>query len=235
MYRIDDSIYQFKFPFIESNMYLMLDCSKKEALVVDPHRNEEAEQLLKEAGIKNVLIVLTHEHFDHTSGIPWLREHFHCQICCHQNALDSTSQKRNNRPVLACMLNDKFDDQKTLKEYFRIFEPYTYEADWICRGEIVLTWNSHKIFMQYAPGHSPASVLIELDQKYIFTGDSLIPGIQVITRFPGGNQRMYETITFPMLKAIEKNKVIMPGHGEPIEYCKLICENFTFTVISEEE
>lgn len=235
IYIIDDFIYQFKFPFISSNMYIMFNRECKNALIIDPHKNQDAAQLLKAADIKKVLIVLTHEHFDHTSGIPWLQKEFECQIYCQNNALQHISQKRNNRPVLAYMLKNEYVYQKQLKDYFCEFSPYTYTADKVCQDLLVFKWNSHELSMKYAPGHSPASVLIEMDKQYIFTGDSLIPNVQVITRFPGGNQEIFETVTLPFLKEIGKEKIILPGHGQPIEYKQLYYDDFVFKICSDEE
>ena len=52
---------------INSNMYVLLAGS--EALIIDPHKNEDLTELLKSKGIKNVTILLTHEHHDHTTGV----------------------------------------------------------------------------------------------------------------------------------------------------------------------
>lgn len=235
MYYLNDFIYEFKFPFISSNMYMIVEKNEKNALIIDPQRNEEAVQILEKANINRVLILLTHEHFDHTSGVPYLQERFECEIICHTNALQTISQKRNNRPILAYMLTDKHDNQEKMKDYFRGFHPYRYSAERVCVDYLYFTWNSHEIIMRHAPGHSPASVLIELDGRYIFTGDSLIPNIQVITRFPGGDQDEFEAVTLPLLRNIDKDKIIMPGHGEPVNFEKLVYSNFMFKVLSDEE
>lgn len=235
MQYIDKFIYQFKFPFISSNMYMIVDDDTKNALIIDPHYNGEAAQIMEKAGIRKVTIALTHEHFDHTSGIPWLKEHFNCEIVCHANALEKTSQKRNNRPVLAYMLKDKQENQSAVRDYLRTFEPYEYCADTVCIEQLKYTWNMHNVVMKYAPGHSPASVLIELDKKYVFTGDSLIPDVPVITRFPGGNQELFKTITLPMLKSIKRDCMILPGHGKAVSFGMLSYKDGMFEVKLKEE
>lgn len=230
---IDDFIYQFKFPFIASNMYMILEKEQKSALIVDPHKNQEAEQLLTEYDIGKVLVLLTHEHFDHTSGIPWLQNNFECHIYCQESAVQHISQRRNNRPILAYMLNGN-NYQTEIKTFFRDYKPYTYQAEKICINKFSFSWGMHEFIMQHAPGHSPASVLIEMDKKYVFTGDSLIPGEPVITRFPGGDKGFFESITLPMLEAIEGNKVILPGHGKPMKKNNLEYDNFIFKVLFDE-
>ncbi len=233
MQQIDKFIFQFKFPFIESNMYIILDKDTKNALIIDPHYNGEADKIIEKAGIRKVTIVLTHEHFDHTSGIPWLSGHFNCRILCHAHALEEKSQKRNNRPVLAYMLKDNQDNQSVIRDYFHTFEPYEYSADMVCMDRLEYAWNGHNIVMKHAPGHSPASVLIQVDEKYIFTGDSLIPDVPVITRFPGGSQKLFQTITLPMLKNIKRDCIILPGHGEAVVFGMLSYEDGMFKVKEE--
>ena len=52
---------------INSNMYVML--ANHEALIIDPHKNEELTELLKSKSITKLTILLTHEHHDHTTGV----------------------------------------------------------------------------------------------------------------------------------------------------------------------
>lgn len=71
------------------------------------------------------------------------------------------------------------------------------------------------------PGHSKGSCCIEVDSKYVFTGDSLIQDIPVITRYPGGSMEEYERQTVPYLEKLSEEAFIMPGHGVPCNMGKL--------------
>ena len=55
--------------------------------------------------------------------------------------------------------------------------------------------------------------IIKINDKFIFTGDSLIPKIETITRLPGGSRKIYEEKTLPIIKALDGNNIIFPGHG----------------------
>ncbi len=67
-------IHSYIMPGIESNMYLtMTDGS---VLIVDPNVNSDALALMTQGQARSVLVLLTHEHYDHISGINWLRENF---------------------------------------------------------------------------------------------------------------------------------------------------------------
>ena len=49
----------------------------------------------------------------------------------------------------------------------------------------------------------------------MFTGDTLLGDNAAITRFPGGNTNDYKHIALPYLRSLDKNLIVMPGHGEP--------------------
>ena len=48
-------------------------------------------------------------------------------------------------------------------------------------------WRGHNFFLKALPGHTEGSCGIWMDEKIFFSGDYLIPGEEVITRFPGGS------------------------------------------------
>lgn len=65
---LDDKIKRYIFSYIDANMYILAE--NGEALVIDPHISAEADAYLKSNRVTKVTILLTHEHFDHTCGIP---------------------------------------------------------------------------------------------------------------------------------------------------------------------
>ncbi len=73
-----------------------------------------------------------------------------------------------------------------------------------------------------APGHSIGGAIYILNGKYVFTGDNLVNGNKVITRFPGGNRKDYIRITKPVIKNLRKDSIIFPGHGEMAELEELL-------------
>ena len=66
----------------------------------------------------------------------------------------------------------------------------------------------------HIPGHSQGSCCILLNNKVLFTGDSLLAEYPVITRFPGGSSKDYKNISLPFLKSLNPNLVVYPGHGK---------------------
>ncbi len=62
------------------------------------------------------------------------------------------------------------------------------------------------------PGHCPSCVIYCIGD-YIFTGDSYLPGVKVVTKLPKGNKKQaFESIEKILHLAEDKTKC--PGHGE---------------------
>jgi len=207
-------IERFVFEPIRSNMYIIL--ASGEAIVIDPHVSPDADKFLSEGHVKTVSILLTHEHFDHTSGVNWLKEKYSCQLICTEECAQRIANKRNNRPLTLPFLKNSKEKQPNTCQ---IEQSAWYEciADKTFQGEYSFVWHGHKLKLISAPGHTIGSCLIELDQIYVFTGDSLIADSRIITRFPTGSHEDYEKFTLPYLQTIPSNSWIMPGHGKPFK------------------
>lgn len=184
-------------------------------LVVDPCVSEVAGGLLSDFNITKCLVLLTHEHYDHISGVNWLRKQAKCEVVCSQTCADRIRDpKKNSSAYFDALFLDR--DEETQRRIAEISDrEYSCYADVSYADRLDIQWNSLTIQMLEAPGHSPGGQIIMLNKTNFFTGDYLIPGEKVITRLPGGSKRKYEMITKPYLEAMEPSSMIFPGHGEP--------------------
>lgn len=63
----------------------------------------------------------------------------------------------------------------------------------------------------FTPGHDPSCISYKID-NCLYTGDSYIPGVKVVTTFPKSNKQQAEN-SLMRLQGYEKEGVkIMPGH-----------------------
>ncbi|MCR4605462.1 MAG: MBL fold metallo-hydrolase [Eubacterium sp.] len=97
-----------------------------------------------------------------------------------------------------------------------------------------ITFGKYNIRTISTPGHSDCSQCIEIrlseDIKNdavsapitVFTGDSLVNGHPVITRFPSGSKKIYKNITLPYLESLPSDTLILPGHGDPAHLGEII-------------
>lgn len=203
-------VHIFTYELIDSKMYLIL--GNASAVVIDPNISEDAVELLKESNIRKVNIFLTHEHFDHISGVKWFRDRFDCTVYC-SNACDRgmRSSIMNGSKHFNALFIDK--EPEKLKEASAI-RPMVCRGDVIFRGRKEMLWGEHSVTLVETPGHSPGSICILFDDEYIFTGDSLLKDVSVITRLPGGSRKEYEEKTVPFFKVLDKDVYVYPGHGE---------------------
>jgi hydroxyacylglutathione hydrolase len=214
LYPIADlPVHQFTIPVIGSNMYLLV--RGHSALVIDPHICAETEKLLQEVYVQSCIVLLTHEHFDHISGVNRLRQLWPCQVVC----TASCAAKIQNAKLSGAMtFSALFLIGHTEREREAIgpwiVPDYTCEADRAYTGTAALNWQGIPILLKEMQGHSEGSQIIEMGGRHIFTGDNLIPGNRVITRLPGGSRAVYERQVKPYLRALPDDSIIYPGHGE---------------------
>ena len=218
IYKINDSeLFRFTFMPIDSKMYVLI--SGNRALIVDPCIDQDALNLLKKREIRDIIILPTHEHYDHISGINWLKDNFNCKVIateeCARNLYNPKLNFSNHFDVL--FLFHPEDIQRQVRELN--VQPYLCYADEVLKDELTFTWQEHKVEIIKTPGHSQGSVCIIIDDKYVFTGDSFICNQTTITRLPGGSVLDYETKTLPFVCSLKKNMKILPGHGEVCRSC----------------
>ena len=204
--------HKYELDYINSNMYVMVE--NKEAFIVDPNISEEAERFLTSQNVEKGIILLTHEHFDHTTGVNKLKSKFPCSLICKDKCAESIAVSKKNRPLSLLMLSGN-NNRQDIRKFFDSFELYECKADIWFENCYIFRWHKYNIKITSTPGHSPGSVCIEFENDYVFTGDSLIPNIPVITRYPGGSEKEFMNKTLPYLKKINPFVYIMPGHGEP--------------------
>lgn len=143
--------------------------------------------------IKGVL--LTHAHYDHMYGLPELTEHF--------PSLRVYTNEIGKKALASERLN--------FSKYHE--DPISYETDSvvICEdGDEIELFDGIKVVVHYTPGHNPACLTYEVE-NYLFTGDSYIPGIKVVTNLPGGNKALAAESLERILRLAE-GKVVCPGH-----------------------
>ena len=202
-------IIRFDWNFIPSHMYLVRYGDK--AFVVDPVDTVEVKEFILNEGIKRCMVFLTHEHFDHISGVELIKSLCDCEVICSPVCAKNITYASKN-------LSDKSDVivmfNTGLSANGSHIEPFVCTADRSFDGELRTEWCGHSICAVSTPGHSPGSICIILDEKYLFSGDSLLD-VPTITRLPGGSREEFQRVTLPWLRDISGSvELVLPGHGE---------------------
>lgn len=218
-FRIQDKdilVYRSIFAPVNTNMYVLL--TGKEAVVFDPNENDGLLHLLKEKEIEKVHILLTHEHYDHTNGVNWLVEHTGADLFCQENCAKVIRTKKGNNPALVALVwadLDRQDGGHRYKDFKERFVPFTIKVDKTYDKEDVVRIGEYEFHVTSTPGHCPGASCYKLFDKMVFTGDSLLQNNPVILSFRESVKEDYEKIALPYLRALPKDTIIMPGHGDP--------------------
>ena len=212
----DILVYRSVYAPVKSNMYTIL--TSHEAVVFDPSEDAELLKLLEEKEIKKVHILLTHEHYDHTSGLKWLRDHTDNQVFCHAATAQKLSTPRGSLPHLVSFVlaqQDKEDGGHRYRDFKKSYQPYTCEVDKTFATKDIIDIGNLHFEVTSTPGHSHGSACYVLNNKIVFTGDTLLRDDAVITRFPESDDKIFKEVALPYLQSLDKKLIVMPGHGDP--------------------
>lgn len=170
---------------IGTNCYLLEDEHTHTAAVVDP--GDEADRILalaKEDGVEIGLILLTHAHYDHTSGVAGLHKALpHIPVYLHP------------------------DDAERLGS--QLFPDLGMEPTLYRDGDLVKV-GGIDVQVLHTPGHTPGGVCLMAGDA-LFTGDTLFQGSMGRTDLPGGS---YEELmaSLARLARLPGDFHVLPGH-----------------------
>lgn len=222
IYKIDGKVpvYMQAMGKIDERMYVV-KCGR-ELLVVDPNICQSLLEKIDKWSISRTTILLTHEHYDHITGVKWLLEHTNASVIC-----SSGCKRILDHPLVS--VQDYYDilippEEKDYYENYHLLdaEGYVFDVDDTFESCYVFEWAGMTVEGIAAPGHSIGGAIYILNGKYVFTGDNLVNGSKVITRFPGGNRKDYIRITKPVIQNLREDSIIFPGHGDMAELEELL-------------
>lgn len=215
---VEFEIYRFPYELVDSNMYFIP--SGDTGVVIDPNENDELLELFQKKGTKSIYIALTHEHYDHTSGVIWLQSKIASKLFCHQACSEVIATEKGNDPKTLgyiLTLRDATDGGSRRDDFLATAKRYVLKADETFDGEYELVVGNISLRCVPAPGHSPGSALYFLGANCVFSGDSLIQNTPTIVHLPGSDRKAFKQITKPFLQSLDNNILVFPGHGDPFK------------------
>ena len=245
---IDISV--FSMPVLDSRMYV-IRLDRELLIIDPNLWDETDTPALKQLcdAADHATVLVTHAHYDHIAGVNSLREMI--PVTLYTNELCNIKIQDSHKNLAAysmALVMDKTEERQRYCEQYFDFD-YGCTADEIYEGSLKLqfeigstsddsvtntsgtrnaagsTATSLYVRTIPTPGHSDCSQCIELWHEHhlwaVFTGDSLVNGHDVITRFPSGSKKVFREITEPYLMKINDETTILPGHGDPASYGEL--------------
>ncbi len=195
---------------MESHMYLVEEGGH--VLLIDPADNDVMAEAIDTEEFVPDRIILTHEHCDHVYGADAIRCQFDCKIyvseACSRNLMDPRNNYSRYFDALAAIQTRMKSNEQ------REIEPFSFAADVTFSGESRFSWQGHDVLMRETPGHSEGSICILIDDKILFSGDTLLWKEKTITRFIGGSKEALREVTIPWLESLNGDIEVYPGHLE---------------------
>lgn len=142
-------------------------------------------------------LIITHSHYDHIYGINELCQLFPaCKVYVSEYA---------NEGLYSEKLNLSFYHE----------DPIVFKGDnvqIISDNESIELIEDFFLKCIYTPGHNAGSMCFKLNE-YLFTGDSFIPGIPVVTKLKSGDKAQNEISLNRIKSLIQPTTIVCPGHG----------------------
>ena len=189
---------------LSSNMYVLVEGSR--AIVIDPYTDTAPAQ-----GLLVDYILLTHEHYDHISGVNLWKKTTGAPVLCSKACAENIQSPKKN-------LANHFKEFCELQTWIALDEipasdpAYTCSADMTFEDRMKMTWQGHEMELFEIPGHSLGSIGIFLDGRDFFSGDSLIENSEIELRIPGGSRKKWEAIGRKRIEELPDGTRIWPGH-----------------------
>ncbi len=208
---------------VQENTYILWD-DTKECVIVDAGNSSASESaklrcFIAERGLKPVMAINTHGHFDHLLGVEWVRTEYGVPFAMSSVDRYLLESVKNGSVVYGMQLGDM---------------PSTIDIDLKEVGELKFGETTLKVIP--TPGHTPGHVsLYESESKCLFTGDTLFCESIGRTDLPGGDYvALMNSITKTIIPLGDEVKVY-PGHAEETTIGHEVLYNpFVVEVISGE-
>ena len=174
---------------IGTNCYFVGDEATKKGCIIDP--GDEGARLVQEwqkFGYTMEAILLTHGHYDHTTGLPEVAAAFPgAPIYVHQEDVCQGGKPEFYQCAALSAMH------------------YVHDGDTIAVGSMRFT-------VLETPGHTPGSVVFQTDRA-LFTGDTLFAGSCGRVDFPGGDWGQM-CVSLRRRANLEGNYQVSPGHEQ---------------------
>ena len=197
-------IRRYESDLLKSNMYLIVEGSR--CIAVDPCRRLD---VIGDLTVDRIL--LTHEHYDHISGVNLWKEATGAPVLCSRACSENIRNARKNLSSLF----EVFCEIQTWIKLDRIPDAdrtYTCTAEETFEDTFEFQWCGHAFRLFEIPGHSMGSIGILVDDACFFSGDSLLENTETETGLPGGSRKKWNDVGRPRVEALPGGITVYPGH-----------------------
>ena len=193
----------FAAPMFATNCWVLASEPGSECVVIDPGMPDVSlalEEILQRHNLKPVAVIATHGHLDHTFSIQPIADGYAIPTYIHNEdrAYLSAPEKLLGVEFAETVAEMNFVEPAQVRE--------------LRNGEVVnLVGLSFKAI--HAPGHTRGSLMFEVSEQVLVSGDVLFAGSIGRTDLPTGSAKeMGETLRKKVIPLADHLEVL-PGHG----------------------
>lgn len=175
-------------------MYVLEDTNSNDVWLVDIGSSDFS--VFSEKNVRGVFV--THTHIDHIQGVNAL-------VAKYPDCIIYTNQAGKEG-----LYNDKIN----LTYYHE--KPLCFiggNVQIVKEGDKIPLFDEFEMDIIETPGHHPSCVSYKCG-KYLFTGDSYIPDVPVVTKLKGGNREEARKSVEKIMEYVREGVVVCAGHGE---------------------
>ena len=199
-------IQQYIWDVVDSNSWLITE--NNHGLLIDAVDNQELFEAIQ--SLESLTIILTHCHFDHICGLNRIREiRPDAKVIATKLCSEHIGNKYRNMSSSADAFLAFY--QQGNKRNIHIDSFVCSPAEIVFEIDMRLDWNGHQIMMYAVHGHSADGLVLNLNGKQLFSGDTLLE-TPTVTRLPGGNTSKFWREDIPLIISM-KTETVYPGHG----------------------
>ena len=185
----------FSVGYLQTNCYVITTSNSDKAVLIDVGGGyNRLKNYLESINKMPVAVLFTHGHFDHIfDAKKW--QDLGAKLYVHSLDAETLTGKHS------------------LAEEMGLKLPITQADFTLSDGEEIVIDDLHfKVI--HTPGHTKGGVCYVLNDKYIFSGDTIFYGSYGRTDFYGGSEETLVKSIKDKIFSLEGDYVIYPGHGE---------------------
>jgi hydroxyacylglutathione hydrolase len=190
-------------PMYATNCWVLASEPGSECVVIDPGMPDVSlalEEILQRHSLKPVAVIATHGHLDHTFSIQPIADGYAIPAYIHREDRASLSapEKLLSEEFAAMVAEMNFVEPSQVRE--------------LRNGEVIdLVGLSFRAI--HAPGHTRGSLMFEVSDQVLVSGDVLFAGSIGRTDLPTGSARDMDETLRKKVVPLSDHLEVLPGHG----------------------
>ena len=186
-----------------TNCWVLASGPGSECVVVDPGMPDVSlalEEIVQRHNLKPVAVIATHGHLDHTFSIQPIADGYDIPIYIHSEdrAYLSAPEKLLGAEFAATVAEMNFVEPSQVREL---------------RNNEVIDLVGLSFRAIHAPGHTRGSLMFEVSDQVLVSGDVLFAGSIGRTDLPTGSDKEMEETLRKKVIPLSDHLEVLPGHG----------------------